>query len=86
MINEVLPMLGKEGLDNLEANFNQFLEAITQKAVQTDVTWQSILRCFLFHPEAQRIVAYLNEQGTDLAVEKRREVRLALQMNECQFD
>ena len=45
-----------------------------------------MLYSYLFHPETQRIVAYLNEYGVDLTPEKRREVRLALQMNECQFD
>jgi hypothetical protein len=30
--------------------------------------------------------AYLNENGGDHSVERRREIRLALQMNECQFD
>ena len=28
----------------------------------------------------------MNEYGADLTVEKKREIRLALQMNECQFD
>jgi len=55
-----------------------FLEAVSQKATQTDVTWQAILRAFLFQPEAQRISAYLNEYDNELAAEKKREVRLAL--------
>lgn len=63
-----------------------FLEAVSQKATQSDVTWQAILRAFLFQPEAQRISACLNEYDNELAAEKKREVRLALQMNECQFD
>ena len=49
------------------------------------MTWQGILRSFLFYDEAQNIESYLNEQGADLSNEKRREIRLALQMNECQF-
>ena len=56
---------------------------MSQKTQQSDVTWLSILRCFLFQPEAIRITNYLNEFGADLTVEKRREIRLALQMNEC---
>ena len=33
-----------------------------------------------------KINTYLNEFGADLTIEKKREIRLALQMNECQFD
>ena len=40
----------------------------------------------MFHPEAQRINAFLNEHQNQYTVEKRREIRLALQMNECQFE
>jgi len=40
----------------------------------------------LFQSEAQRINAYVNEHSNQATVEKRREVRLAVQMNDCQFD
>lgn len=44
------------------------------------------MRSFLFHPEAVRISAFLKESGADAPLEKRREIKLAIQMNECQFD
>jgi len=40
----------------------------------------------LFQSEAQRINAYVNENSNQASIEKRREVRLAVQMNDCQFD
>lgn len=40
----------------------------------------------MFQSEAQRINAYVNEHSNQATVEKRREVRLAVQMNDCQFD
>ena len=86
MLNDLIPNLSEAGLKQLEEHFKQLLEALTQKAQQADVTWQSLLHGYLFHPEAQRIIAYLNEYCVDTSPEKKREIRLALQMNECQFD
>lgn len=86
LINEVIPVLSQTGLRRLEDNFDVFLEAIRVKAQQADVTWQACLRSFLFYPEAVRIGAFLKNEGADAPFEKRREVRLAIQMNECQFD
>ena len=87
MINEVIPNLSQEhGLRNVEQNFEAFLEAVKIKSPLADASWQCILRSFLFHPEAVRIVAFLNEQCQDMPKEKKREIRLAIQMNECQFD
>ena len=40
----------------------------------------------MFQSEAQRITAYVNENTEQASIEKRREVRLAVQMNDCQFD
>ena len=49
------------------------------------MTWESILYGFLFNDEAWKINRYLTDQGNNIPIEKRREVLLALQMNECQF-
>ena len=86
MLNDLIPNLCDDGLRKLEQTFQQLLEVLTQKAHQADVTWQNLLYGYLFHEEAQRIIAFLNEYGPDLTPERRREIRLALQMNECQFD
>lgn len=86
MLNDLIPNLSDAGIGQLEKNFKQLLESVTQKSQQADVTWQMLLNCYLFQAEAQRIISYLNEYGAELRVEKRREIRLALQMNECQFD
>ena len=58
---------------------------MSQKAQIADATWQNLLHGYLFLPEAQRIIGFLNEHG-NLSQEKSREIRIALQMNECQFD
>ena len=67
----------------MEQRFDDFLSAVSQKSLQADVTWQSILRSFLFTEEAARINAFLNEHSSDYSLEKRRQIRLAIQMNEC---
>ena len=72
LISGVMPNLSLDGLRQLEQRFSVFLEAVSQKATQSDVTWQAILRAFLFQPEAQRISAYLNEYDNELAAEKKR--------------
>jgi len=86
LINEVIPVMSEYGLQQLEERFQDFLSAVTQKVIQSDVTWQSILKCFLFHPEVLRVNAFLDEHGSEHTLEKRREIRLALQVSECQFD
>jgi hypothetical protein len=79
----VIPVLSNYGLQQLEERFQDFLSAVTQKVISSDVTWQSILKCFLFHPEVVRVNAFLGEHGSEHTLEKRREIRLALQVNEC---
>lgn len=86
MLNDLIPNLCEHGLSKLEHSFNQLLDVLTHKAQQADITWQNLLYGYLFHEESQRIIAFLNEYGPDLSAEKRREIRLALQMNQCQFD
>ena len=86
LITEVLPYLSEGGLKQLEQNFDTFLNTVAQKAQMSDVTYVTILRSFLFQEEASRINTYLNEHQADTAPEKRREVRMALMVNECQFD
>ena len=61
LINDLMPNLSDDGLIKLEGDFKVFLEVIQHKAMQNDVTWQTIIGGFLFHPEAQRINAFLNE-------------------------
>ena len=74
----MLPYLSLQGLGRLEARFDIFLEVVSKKAHQADVTWEGILYGFLFHDEAQKINSYLNERGANLSIEKRREILLAL--------
>lgn len=85
MISEVMPILSESGLQKLEQNFDKFLKAVSQKVQVSNATWQAILRCYLFQEEAQSILTHLN-QRKELSLEKKREVMLAIQMNECQFD
>ncbi len=85
-ISDLMPNLSQNGLESIENNFKNFLDAVNVKSQQADVTWQAVLKCFLFQPEAERINSYLNEHGNQWPLERRREVRLASQMNDCQFD
>ncbi len=85
-ISDLMPNLSQSGLDSIENNFKNFIEAVSVKSQQADVTWRSVLKCFLFQPEAQRINTYLCEHGNQWPIERRREVRLASQLNECQFE
>jgi hypothetical protein len=86
LINDVMPNLSQNGLQRLEGDFDRFVQAVRGKALQADVTWQSILSSFLFQPEADSISKFLRERGMKAPEEKLREVRVAVQMNECQFD
>lgn len=83
LITEVLPYLSEAGLKQLEKDFETFLNTVAQKAQMSDVTYVTILRSFLFQEEAARINVYLNEHQADTTAAKRREVRLALMVNEC---
>ena len=52
MINDVIPNLSLSGLSKIEARFQVFIDAVAQNTHKADVTWQGILRSFLFHNEA----------------------------------
>ena len=55
LITILVPFLSSRGLSRVEEQFEEFLAAVNLKAQQSDVTWQVVLRSFLFQEEAQRI-------------------------------
>ena len=48
MITDVLPVLSERGLRMLDQDFAKFQQALTLKSQQADVTWQALLRSYLF--------------------------------------
>ena len=60
MISDVLPVLSERGLRMLDQDFAKFQQALTLKSQQADVTWQALLRSYLFQDEADKIKVLLN--------------------------
>ena len=115
LVTDVISNLNQDGLDRIEFDFNNFLEAVNAKAYQADTTWQQTLKYFEFLPEKQKIEKFLGieasrpvsgtlllENDKDLHVngtneshmtsampiseEHKKEIKAALQVNQCQFD
>ena len=55
MIGDLLPYLSEHGLEQVESDFSNFLEAVTNKAKKSDATWQEILKFFDYLPELKKI-------------------------------
>ena len=86
LITDLIPNLSEEGFRRIDGDIHEFLEAVTAKVQQADVTWNAVLRGFLFTPERRKIEQFLREFEELISVERAREIQMALQMNECQFD
>jgi len=63
LVSEVIPNLSEEGLERLEADFLNFLEAINARAHQADTTWQQVLKYFDFLPEMRKIEQSVGIRG-----------------------
>ena len=77
MVGGLLPYLNSDGLEFVEENFEDFIQAVEHKAKKTDATWTEILKYFYFIPEINAITDYL-EGDKSLAEEYIQEVQVAL--------
>ena len=59
LVTDVISNLSEEGMDRIEFDFDNFLEAVTAKAYQADTTWQQTLKYFEFLPEKHNIEKFL---------------------------
>ena len=55
MIGDLLPYMNEQGLEHIESDFTNFLEAVSFKAKKTDATWQEIVRYFDYLPEFKKV-------------------------------
>lgn len=83
LITDLIPNLSEEGFRRIDGDIHEFLEAVTAKVQQADVTWNAVLRGFLFTPERRKIEQFLREFEELISVQRAREIQMALQMNEC---
>ena len=60
------------------------MKILEAKSKQADVTWQNVFKSVIFMDERARIDKYMQENIVN--DELRREVKAALQANECEFD